>query len=92
MGWTGEVQKMDPQNVGSGSEAAKHGWEWKQMGNEEKATAVHEEMRRRSRLPPNSSYASQLLRVLNKIIQLLSLQKMMMLVLKGAFVGLIYFV
>ncbi|KAL2472630.1 hypothetical protein Fot_48366 [Forsythia ovata] len=50
--------------------------EWKQMGNEEKKTAaVNEEMSRLNRLPANSSYASHRLRVLNKILQLLSIQR-----------------
>ncbi|KAL2472846.1 uncharacterized protein Fot_48582 [Forsythia ovata] len=49
---------------------------WKQMGNEEKKTAaVNEEMSRLNRLPANSSYASHRLRVLNKILQLLSIQR-----------------
>ncbi|CAA2990469.1 uncharacterized protein LOC111394756 [Olea europaea var. sylvestris] len=45
------------------------------MGNEEKKTAVNEEMKRLNRLPANSSYASHRLRVLNKILQLLSVQR-----------------
>ncbi|CAA3011816.1 Hypothetical predicted protein [Olea europaea subsp. europaea] len=47
---------------------------WKQMGNEEKKTAVNEEMIRLNRLPANSSYASHRLRVLDKMLQLLSIQ------------------
>ncbi|KAI3457507.1 hypothetical protein Pfo_014170 [Paulownia fortunei] len=66
---------MDPEHVGCGSEGAKHGWRWKQMGDEEKAAAVKEEMKRMQRLPPNSRYASHRLRVLKKIQQLLSLQR-----------------
>ncbi|KAL0353722.1 UNVERIFIED_CONTAM: hypothetical protein Sangu_0953500 [Sesamum angustifolium] len=65
---------MDPEYVVSGSEGAKPGLKCKQMGHEEKAAAVHEEIKRMHRLPPNSSYASHRLRVLNKIQHLLSLQ------------------
>ncbi|KAL0306474.1 UNVERIFIED_CONTAM: hypothetical protein Sradi_6064700 [Sesamum radiatum] len=66
---------MDPEYVVSGSEGAKPGLKCKQMGHEEKAAAVHEEIKRMHRLPPNSSYASHRLRVLNKIQHLLSLQR-----------------
>lgn len=41
---------------------------------EAKRAAVHEEMKRMTKLPVTSSYASHRLRVLNKILQLLSLQ------------------
>ncbi|KAL0443492.1 UNVERIFIED_CONTAM: hypothetical protein Slati_2071900 [Sesamum latifolium] len=61
---------MDPEYVG-----AKPGLKLNQMGHEEKAAAVHEEIKRMHRLPPNSSYASHRLRVLNKIQHLLSLQR-----------------
>ncbi|KAL0362721.1 UNVERIFIED_CONTAM: hypothetical protein Scaly_1227300 [Sesamum calycinum] len=54
---------MDPEYVVSGSEGAKPGLKCKQMGHEEKAAAVHEEIKRMHRLPPNSSYASHRLRV-----------------------------
>ncbi|OIT34665.1 PREDICTED: uncharacterized protein LOC109244387 [Nicotiana attenuata] len=47
----------------------------KQMGSEEKREAVHEEMKRMSRLPPSSAYATHRMRVLNKILQLLSIQR-----------------
>ncbi|KAK6157430.1 hypothetical protein DH2020_011678 [Rehmannia glutinosa] len=66
---------MDPEHAGSGSEGAKTGWRWKQMGNEEKKAAIREEMKRMQRLPHNSSYASHRLRVLDKIQQLLSLPR-----------------
>lgn len=46
----------------------------KQMGFEEKNAAVHEEMRRMNQLPANSSYVIHRSRVLNKIMQLLSVQ------------------
>ncbi|KAH6767970.1 hypothetical protein C2S51_013306 [Perilla frutescens var. frutescens] len=65
---------MNPEHVESGLNA-KVGWKWKQMGSEEKKAVVNEEMKRMQRLPPNSSYASHRLRVLNKIHQLLSLQR-----------------
>ncbi|KAG8386270.1 hypothetical protein BUALT_Bualt03G0131600 [Buddleja alternifolia] len=71
----GEVQKMDPQLIGSGSDGAKHGCKWKQIGSGEREAAVQEEIKRMNRLPPHSSYASHRLRVLNKIQQLLSVQR-----------------
>ncbi|XVF04097.1 hypothetical protein REPUB_Repub05bG0052400 [Reevesia pubescens] len=49
--------------------------QWKQMGYEEKTAAVHEEMKRMNRLPATSTYATHRLRVLNKILQLLSIQR-----------------
>ncbi|KAJ8764700.1 hypothetical protein K2173_007789 [Erythroxylum novogranatense] len=49
--------------------------QWSQMGCEEKKVVVHEEMKRMSQLPANSSYATHRLRVLNKILQLLSLER-----------------
>ncbi|KAK8318348.1 hypothetical protein E1A91_A13G165400v1 [Gossypium mustelinum] len=48
---------------------------WKQMGYEEKTVAVHEEMKRMNRLPATSSYVTHRMRVLNKILQLLSIQR-----------------
>ncbi|XP_028127553.1 uncharacterized protein LOC114324028 isoform X4 [Camellia sinensis] len=56
------------------SPQAKDGW--KKMGCEEKKAAVHEEMKRMNKLPANSTYATHRLRVLNKILQLLSIQVM----------------
>ncbi|KAL4619476.1 hypothetical protein ACB092_06G081900 [Castanea dentata] len=47
----------------------------KQVGYEEKTAAVHDEMKRMNRLPANSTYATHRLRVLNKILQLLSIQR-----------------
>ncbi|KAJ9153634.1 hypothetical protein P3X46_027055 [Hevea brasiliensis] len=49
--------------------------QWQQRGNEEKEAAVHEEMKRMNQLPVNSTYAAHRLRVLNKILQLLSIQR-----------------
>lgn len=49
--------------------------QWKQMGYEEKTVAVHEEMKRMNRLPATSSYVTHRMRVLNKILQLLSIQR-----------------
>lgn len=46
----------------------------KQIGNDEKRASVREEMKRMSSLPANSSYAAHRLRVLNKILNLISLQ------------------
>ncbi|XP_062077938.1 uncharacterized protein LOC133782620 [Humulus lupulus] len=42
---------------------------------EAKRAAVHEELKRVNKLPATSTYASHRLRVLNKILQLLSLQR-----------------
>ena len=47
---------------------------WKQMGPAEQEASVHEEVKRMQRLPANSSYVTHRLRVLNKILQLLSIQ------------------
>ncbi|GMH25522.1 hypothetical protein Nepgr_027365 [Nepenthes gracilis] len=47
----------------------------KQLGNEEKKAAVESEMKRMHQLPVNSTYASHRLRVLNKILQLMSIQR-----------------
>lgn len=47
---------------------------WKQMGHEETTVAVHQEMKRVQQLPSNSAYATHRFRVLNKILQLLSIQ------------------
>ncbi|KAJ6980015.1 hypothetical protein NC653_027982, partial [Populus alba x Populus x berolinensis] len=44
------------------------------MGNEEKTAAVHQEIKSMNQLPATSSYVSHRLRVLNKILQLLSIQ------------------
>jgi hypothetical protein len=47
---------------------------WKQTGKEEKTAAVHEEMKRINQLPATSTYATHRLRVLNKILQLMSIK------------------
>ncbi|XP_062015635.1 uncharacterized protein LOC133732163 [Rosa rugosa] len=47
----------------------------KQMGPAEKEASVHEEVKRMQRLPAHSSYVTHRLRVLNKILQLLSIQR-----------------
>lgn len=47
---------------------------WKVMGNEEKKAALHEEMKRMNQLPASSIYASHRLRVINKILSLITLQ------------------
>ncbi|KAL6314646.1 hypothetical protein AAG906_026990 [Vitis piasezkii] len=49
--------------------------QWKQMDSEGKKVAVHEEMKRMNQLPTNSTYATHRLRVLNKILQLISIQE-----------------
>lgn len=48
---------------------------WKQMGYEEKKAAVQEDIKLIQQLPFNSRYATQRLRVLNKILQLMSIQR-----------------
>ncbi|XP_022139403.1 uncharacterized protein LOC111010342 [Momordica charantia] len=48
---------------------------WKQMGHEETTVTVHQEMKRVQQLPSNSAYATHRFRVLNKILQLLSIQR-----------------
>ncbi|KAE8733599.1 histone H2B-like [Hibiscus syriacus] len=49
--------------------------QWNQMGYEGKTAAIHEEMKRMNRLPATSSYVTHHMRVLNKILQLLSIQR-----------------
>ena len=46
----------------------------KEMWCEEKQGAVHEEIKRMNQLPANSIYVTHRLRVLNKILQLMSIQ------------------
>lgn len=49
--------------------------QWRQMGGcEEKKAAVHAEMDRVNKLPVNSKYATHRMRVLNKILHLMSIQ------------------
>ena len=57
-----------------GGEAVDSQKQWKQMKDDERKGAVQEEMKRMNQLPTNSSYATHRLRVLNKILQLMSLQ------------------
>ncbi|KAL8256493.1 hypothetical protein R6Q59_031560 [Mikania micrantha] len=49
--------------------------EGKQIGHEEKMAAVHEEIKKVNQLPAHSTYATHRMRVLNKILQLLSVQR-----------------
>lgn len=51
---------------------------WRQVGCEEKKTAVQAEMERMSKLPANSNYATHRMRVLNKILHLMSTQVRML--------------
>ncbi|KAI3508343.1 hypothetical protein L1887_23349 [Cichorium endivia] len=44
------------------------------MGSEEKKAAVHEEIKKVNQLPANSTYATHRIRVLNKILQPLSVR------------------
>ncbi|KAF8413966.1 hypothetical protein HHK36_001963 [Tetracentron sinense] len=45
------------------------------MGCEEKRAAVNADMKRVNQLPANSNYAMHRLRVLNKVLQLMSIQR-----------------
>ncbi|XP_024976705.1 uncharacterized protein LOC112514456 [Cynara cardunculus var. scolymus] len=47
----------------------------KQTGCQDKMTAVHEEIKKVNQLPAHSTYATHRMRVLNKILQLLSVQR-----------------
>ncbi|KAG4968148.1 hypothetical protein JHK87_033799 [Glycine soja] len=47
----------------------------KQVWCEEKQASVHEEIKRMNQLPANSSYVTHRLKVLNKILQLMSVQR-----------------
>ncbi|CAI9283601.1 unnamed protein product [Lactuca saligna] len=47
----------------------------KLMGPKEKKAAVHEEIKKVNQLPAHSTYATHRMRVLNKILQLLSVQR-----------------
>ena len=60
-------------NCGGASADSKN--QWKHMGQDEKKMAVQEEMKRMHQLPANSPYVTHRLRVLNKILQLMSIQR-----------------
>ncbi|TKY66582.1 hypothetical protein E2542_SST09458 [Spatholobus suberectus] len=47
----------------------------KQMWSEKKQVAVHDEIKRMNQLPVNSAYVTHRLKVLNKILQLMSIQR-----------------
>ncbi|XP_054811389.1 uncharacterized protein LOC129312732 isoform X1 [Prosopis cineraria] len=47
----------------------------KQMWSEQKQAAVHEEISRMNQLPAKSTYVAHRMRVLNKILQLISIQR-----------------
>ncbi|KAL3645496.1 hypothetical protein CASFOL_010676 [Castilleja foliolosa] len=68
---------MEPEYVkpDSGSEGTKPGSRWNQIAIEEKQATITEEVKRMRQLPLNSSYAAHRLRLLDKIQQLLSLQR-----------------
>ncbi|XP_020085652.1 uncharacterized protein LOC109708357 [Ananas comosus] len=48
---------------------------WAKTQNEDKRAAVHDEIARVNQLPSNSSYAVHRMRVLNKLLQLMSIQR-----------------
>ncbi|GMI85311.1 hypothetical protein HRI_002200400 [Hibiscus trionum] len=68
---TGHVNDQTMEEAGTSNPRAQR----KQMGYEEKTAAVHEEMKRMNRLPATSSYVTHRMLVLNKILQLLSIQR-----------------
>ncbi|XP_042519230.1 uncharacterized protein LOC122093028 [Macadamia integrifolia] len=49
--------------------------QWREMGNDEKMMVVQAEMKRVDKLPISSSYATHRKRVLNKVLQLMSIQR-----------------
>ncbi|XP_077220014.1 uncharacterized protein LOC143854113 [Tasmannia lanceolata] len=59
----------------SGNNSSQATGNWKPIGCEEKRAAVHVEMERVNKLPANSSYATHRLRVLNKVLHLISIQR-----------------
>ncbi|CAN7048547.1 unnamed protein product [Brassica oleracea var. botrytis] len=62
-------------SLSMGSRANRVGERWNQMGCEEKSSVIQEEIKRVSKLPSNSVYAVHRLKVLNKINELLSVQR-----------------
>ncbi|KAF8023990.1 hypothetical protein BT93_F1251 [Corymbia citriodora subsp. variegata] len=48
---------------------------WNQLGFDQKKVAVQKEMKRMNQLPANSTYATHRLKVLNKVLQLLTVQR-----------------
>lgn len=79
--FSGKVDSLDhikgsntPDEMESGAigQPKQQTWFEKKQGVE---CAVHEEIRRMSRLPANSSYVAHRLLVLNKILQLMSIQR-----------------
>ncbi|KAH9289346.1 hypothetical protein KI387_033463, partial [Taxus chinensis] len=48
--------------------------QWKQMGDAEKKAVVNSEIKRVKELPRNSTYSTHRLRVLNKVLELISNQ------------------
>ncbi|CAG7901124.1 unnamed protein product [Brassica rapa] len=62
-------------SLSMGSRANRVGERWNLMGYEEKSSVIQEEIKRVSKLPSNSVYAVHRLKVLNKINELLSVQR-----------------
>ncbi|ESQ48636.1 hypothetical protein EUTSA_v10021866mg [Eutrema salsugineum] len=58
-----------------GTRGNRVGERWNEMGCEEKSSVIEEEIKRVSKLPSNSVYAVHRLKVLNKISELLSVQR-----------------
>ncbi|KNA16896.1 hypothetical protein SOVF_085100 [Spinacia oleracea] len=67
--------QKSPAMLGSGGATADSRNQWKQMGEDKRKIAVQEEMQRMHQLPANSSYAIHRRRVLNKIFQLMTIQR-----------------
>ncbi|KAL5548010.1 hypothetical protein UlMin_003241, partial [Ulmus minor] len=58
-----------------GSSSTQPKYQCKLVGSEARMASVHEEMKRMNELPAKSTYVSHRLRVLNKVLQLLSIQR-----------------
>ncbi|XP_043687424.1 uncharacterized protein LOC122638631 [Telopea speciosissima] len=79
------IRKLDPSDHLEGTSALDQAKDsrvatqatirWRQMGNDEKMMVVQAEMKRVNQLPVSSSYATHRKRVLNKVLQLMSIQR-----------------
>ncbi|KAJ0983718.1 hypothetical protein J5N97_011973 [Dioscorea zingiberensis] len=60
---------------GKGPHQGTHRWLPATARNDDKKSAIHAEIARVSQLPPNSSYAVHRMRVLNKLLYLMSIER-----------------
>ncbi|KAM0952425.1 hypothetical protein DsansV1_C03g0036271 [Dioscorea sansibarensis] len=60
---------------GRGQPQGTHSWMPETARNDAKKSAIHAEIARVNQLPPNSGYAVHRMRVLNKILQLMSIER-----------------